>query len=407
MPTKSHFHPSDLRSGGRLVIDAVVGITDLVESMHRTISSVSAPLGKSPSGSTKGITGLVYRTVRGVTRVVGGGIELALTPLTKLLDARESTPARDNIVAALNGVLGDYLVASNNPLAIAMQWRSDGNTFAIKKSAVARAYPNASGKLLVLVHGLCMNDGQWLRETVNGFHDHGAVLARELGYTPVYLRYNSGQHISVNGRELAVALESLLDAWPVPVGELTILAHSMGGLLARSAHHYAVTAQLRWPVLLRSLVFLGTPHHGAPLERGGHWIDILLGISPYSAPFARLGKIRSAGITDLRFGDLRDEDWQNRGTGKRRAAAAHALPLPEKTRCFAIAATTGKRKGDMNDRLLGDGLVLIASALGHHVNPALDLAIPATQQWVGVEMNHMDLLASVEVYGQIRKWLMR
>ena len=123
--------------------------------------------------------------------------------------------------------------------------------------------------------------------------------------------------------------------------------------------------------------------------------------------FARLGKIRSAGITDLRFGDLRDEDWQIRGTGKRRAAAARALPLPEKTRCYAIAATTGKRKGDMNDRLLGDGLVPIASALGHHANPALDLAIPATHQWVGVEMNHMDLLASVEVYGQIRKWLMR
>lgn len=407
MPTKSHFHPSDLRSGGRLVIDAVVGITDLVESMHRTISSVSAPLGKSPSGSTQGITGLVYRTVRGVTRAVGGGIDLALVPLTRLLDARESTPARDNIVAALNGVLGDYLVASNNPLAIAMQWRSDGTTLAVEKSALACAYPNASGKILVLVHGLCMSDGQWLRETGNRPHDHGAALARELGYTPIYLRYNSGQHISVNGREFAAALESLLDAWPVPVEELTILAHSMGGLLARSAHHYAETAQLRWPKKLRSLVFLGTPHHGAPLERGGHWVDILLGISPYSAPFSRLAKIRSAGITDLRFGDLRDEDWQIRGTGKRRNAAARALPLPEKTSCYAIAATTGKRKGALNDRLLGDGLVPIASALGQHVNPALNLAIPASQQWVGTEMNHMDLLASGEVYGQIGKWLKR
>ena len=405
MPRKSHFHSSDLRAGSRLVIDAVIGITDLVESMHRTVAGVTAPLGKSPSGSTKGITGMVYRTVRGVTRMVGGGIDLALAPLAGLLDVSDSTPARDNIVAALNGVLGDYLVASHNPLAIAMQWRSPGNALVVEKSALARAYPNASGKILVMVHGLCMSDGQWLRETAMGPHDHGAALARDLGCTTVYLRYNSGQHVSVNGRSFADALESLLDAWPVAVEELTILAHSMGGLVARSAHHYATIAGLRWPEKLRTVVFLGTPHHGAPLERGGHWIDILLGASPYSAPFARLGKIRSAGITDLRYGALRDDDWQHREQGKRVTSAKRALPLPEKVRCFAIAATTGKRQGDLSDRMLGDGLVPLASALGQHTDRALDLGFPAARQWVGVEMNHMDLLSSPEVYKQIRKWL--
>jgi pimeloyl-ACP methyl ester carboxylesterase len=338
---------------------------------------------------------------------------MAITPLVALLEKRESSSARDAVVAALNGVLGDYLADTGNPLAVSMQWCSQGRPLAAEKSAIATAFPQATGKVLVLVHGLCMSDRQWLRHTENHTenqggnrgNDHGAALARDLGCTPVYLRYNSGLHISANGRELTALLESLMAAWPVPVEDLVIVTHSMGGLVARSACYYGSNAGHRWPEQLRSLIFLGTPHHGAPLERGGHWVDTILGISPYTAPFTRLGKIRSAGITDLRFGDLRDEDWQGHEPHKRSKAARHALPLPATTRCFAVAATTGKSKGDLNDRLLGDGLVPVSSALGRHANPALDLAIPATRQWVGYEMNHMDLLSSVEVYRRIRQWL--
>ena len=401
MTAKTHLHPSDLRGASRLATDAVIAVTDLVETMHHNIGSVSKPLGTPAAGSTRGMTGLVYRTVRGVTRLVGSSIDIALAPLTTLLENRESSSNRDAVVAALNGVLGDYLASTNNPLAVTMQWRSPAGPLAAEKAALAAALPNASGKVLVLVHGLCMSDQQWLREG----HDHGAALARDLGYTPVYLRYNSGLHISANGREFAAMLESLLASWPVPVEELAILAHSMGGLLARSAHHYGKTAGHRWPEQLRSLLFLGTPHHGAPLERGGHWLDIILGVSPYTAPFVRLGKIRSAGITDLRFGDLRDEDWQGHEQHKRAKAAKHALPLPPATRCYAVAATTGKRPGDLYDRVLGDGLVPLSSALGQHPDPALELAIPAARRWVGYGMNHMDLLSSTDVYARIRQWL--
>ena len=409
MPTKErrHVHPSDLRGASRLAVDAVVAITDLVEALHHNIASVSPPLGR-PVGKpvrTRGITGLAYRTVRGVTRLVGGGINIALAPLIVLLGERDSSSTHDAVVAALNGVLGDYLASTNNPLAVSMQWRSQGIPLAAEKAALATAFPKASGKVLVLVHGLCMSDQQWLRQVENGDHDHGMALARDLGYTPIYLRYNSGLHISANGRVFAAMLESLLASWPVPVEELVILTHSMGGLVARSAHHYGKIAGHKWPAHLNSLIFLGTPHHGAPLERGGHWVDTILGVSPYTAPFARLGKIRSAGITDLRFGDLRDEDWQGHEQHKRTKAEKHALPLPTETRSFAIAATTGKRKGDLNDRLLGDGLVPLASALGQHANPALDLAIPAERQWVGYEMNHMDLLSEIDVYARIKQWL--
>ena len=406
MPPKAQLHPSDFRGAGRLVIDAVIGLTDLVESMHHNIGSAAKPLGKQADGSTGGITGLTYRTVRGVTRLVGGGIDIALAPLVALLGERASSAGRDAVVAALNGVLGDLLADTNNPLAASMQWRSRGRSLEAEKTAPAAAAfakPKASGKVLVLVHGLCMSDQQWLRQG----HDHGAALARDLGYTPVYLRYNSGLHISTNGREFSAMLESLVAAWPVPVEELVILTHSMGGLVTRSAHHYGTNAGHRWPEQLRALVFLGTPHHGAPLERGGHWVDTILGVSPYSAPFARLGKIRSAGITDLRYGAMRDEDWQGHETQKRTRSAKHALPLPATTKCYAIAATTGKRRGDLNDRILGDGLVPLSSALGQHANPALHLAIPAARRWVGYEMNHMELLSSADVYTRIRHWLAR
>src|SRR4030095_10668393 len=139
-----------------------------------------------------------------------------------------------------------------------------------------------------------------------------SVLARELGFTPLYLHYNSGRHISTNGREFADLMEALVGQWPVPVEELVIMGHSMGGLVTRSACYYSALAGHDWLRRLRKLVFLGTPHHGAPLERGGNWIEILLGVSPSNAPFARLEKIRSAGITDLRYGNLLDEDWEGR-----------------------------------------------------------------------------------------------
>ena len=157
---------------------------------------------------------------------------------------------------------------------------------------------------------------------------------------------------------------------------------------------------------LDKLVFLGTPHHGAPLERGGNWVDILLGVSAYSAPLARIGKIRSAGITDLRFGNLVDEDWNRRDRFARSGDRRVAVPLPEGVACFAIAATTGKTAGDLSGRLLGDGIVPLASALGRHANPRLALRFDESRQWVAYGTNHLDLLSRTEVYAQIKRWLM-
>jgi hypothetical protein len=303
-------------------------------------------------------------SILAVTGLVGGGIDAILAPLLTTLKHPASTVERDAVLAALNGAMGDYLAATNSPLAIPMRLR--------------RKRRPATGKLVLLVHDLCLNHRQWTRKG----HNHGTALARTLGYTAVHLNYNSGLRISTNGRTFADLIETLLDEWPVPLQEFAIVAHGLGGLVARSAYHYGTAALHRWPRRLGSLVFLGTPHYGAPLDRVGNWVDAALRLSPYTSPLAHLGSVRSAAVTDLHYGNLLDEVWEGRD----------AVPLPANVRCYAIAAAE-------------DGIVPVNSALGRHEDAARSLAFPNTHQWIGHNMNHWALLNRPTVYRQIARWL--
>jgi pimeloyl-ACP methyl ester carboxylesterase len=282
-----------------------------------------------------------------------------------------------------------------------MRFRRDGAPLKLDKGSIAKAFPDATANLAVLAHGLCVSDLQWTRAN----HDHGAALARDLGYRPVYLSYNSGLHISTNGRGFAAALEALVAAWPVEIEDFVVIGHSMGGLVARSACPYGEQARHGWRGKLKTLVFLGTPHHGAPLERIGNWVDVIVGKAPYVAALGRLGKIRSAGVTDLRYGNLMDEDWRGRDRFARGPDPRRPVPLPKGVACYAIAATTAKEAGGLKDLLISDGLVPVATALGHHKDAAKALKFPAARQWVASETGHMDLLSRRDVYERIAGWL--
>ncbi len=391
---------ADLRGASRLAVDAVAGITDLVEDMHRNIAGLSPPVGRAPSGGAGGISGLVYRSVRGVARAVGLGLDVALGQLAPLIGKSRSWPRREAVLAALNGVLGDYLAATNNPLAISMQLRRGGTALELNRAALTQAIPQATTRILLMVHGLCMNDLQWKRDG----HDHGAALAAEFGYTTLYLHYNSGLHISANGRAFAALMQALHDAWPVPIESISIVGHSMGGLVARSACHYAKQARAGWLRKLQALVFLGTPHHGAPLERAGNRVHLLAGISPYTAPFTRLAKLRSAGVKDLRHGTLLDSNWQALEE-HHSPDARQPVPLPARVRCYAIAATKRAKAGLEPTRLPGDGLVPVRSALGRHDNPALTLRIAASRTTICYGLTHFNLLSSSAVHATLRNWL--
>ena len=387
-------HGDDLRGANRLVIEATKGVMGLVEAMHSRIASGPGVLGRPLESPARLITGLVYGSIRGVTGLVGTGIDAALEQLAPVLGESVPGPERAAILAALNGVLGDYLSESGNPLAIEMRLCSGGHALELNETALRAAFPGAGGKLLLLVHGSSMNDQQWTRQG----HDHGASLARDLGYTPIYLRYNSGLHISTNGTAFAALLEQLAREWPVPIEEIVLLGHSMGGLVARSACHAGETNA--WRLKLRALVCIGSPHHGAPLERGGSWLDLLLGISSYSAPFKQLGRIRSAGVTDLRFGNVLDAHWDGRDRFAHEVDPRTTLTLPERVRCYAIAATKSLEEGD---KLRGDGMVPVDSALGRHEKPELTLRFD--EAWIAYGTGHLELLSRPEVYETIRAWL--
>jgi pimeloyl-ACP methyl ester carboxylesterase len=400
MPDKKNTS-SYLQGVSQLLADATLGITDLVEAMHRRV--VHPPfLPSTPiQHLITGIAGITYQNIRWGTQLIGGGLDHVLGILAPVLGETKPTDEKEALGSALNGVVGDYLEEKENPLRIPMQFRHLGKAIPLDRKSIAETYPAINGKILLMVHGLCMNDIQWIRKG----HEHGAELAQALGKTPIYLHYNSGLHISSNGKRLHELLDELVRHWPVPVEELCILAHSMGGLVVRSALHYGHQQQKPWTAHLRKIVFLGTPHHGAPLERIGNYVDKVLEAIPYAKPFARLGKVRSAGITDLRYGNLLDEDWQGNDRFTLSGDNRQAIPLPKQVACYSIAASLGKATEPVSSRIIGDGLVEVKSALGQHENPDKNLDFKDSHTWVAYENSHFDLLDNPQVYAKIKAWL--
>ena len=409
MKRLKHLRLSDIQGVAQLATLATVGVARIAEGVHRSVWDTLGIPGGKVSGRTRGITGLVYESVHKITRLVGKGVDTSLVALQPFIpDTLPATPAREALLAALNGVMGDRLVANGNPLATPMTLRYRGEALSWQASPLS--IPEAKSKVLVLIHGLCMSDLQQhaqsrSRRDGEKKADHGESVASALGYTPVYARYNSGLHVSLNGRELAAQLEQLVTHWPTPIEDLVVVAHSMGGLLIRSAFYYAKQDALCWPAHLSNIVFLGTPHHGAPLERIGSWVDVILASTPYTAPFTRLGRLRSAGITDLRYGHVLDEDWDGYDRFHRRPDNRRVVPLPEGVACHTVAATTAAQRGALTDRLIGDGLVPINSALARHDDERRNLAFADASQWIACGMKHMELLSSPAVTRQIVRWL--
>ena len=399
-----HVRPSDLRGAVQLLTQATLGISRMAEGVHQAVWRTLGAPGGAQAGTTRGITGLVYRSINGVTQGVGSGLDLALSRLLPLITATETappdSPQRDATLAALNGVLGDHLAASQNPLATPMTLRCQGQTLDWQHPPQRNA---VTGKVLLLIHGLCMFERQW-QDTRTG-HDHGTALAAALGYTPVYVHYNSGLHTSQNAQDLSAQLEALFTHWPAPLEDITVLAHSMGGLVARGAVHLARQANQQWPSVLKNLVFLGTPHHGAPLERAGNWVDVVLASTPYTAPFAKLGHLRSAGITDLRYGHVQTADWQGHNRFHRQPDTRQPLPLPEGVACYAVAGTLAHKRSAVADRLVGDGLVPLHSALGQHDEPRRTLVFAKDAQHIAYRTSHLQLLSSPAVTQQLLHWL--
>mgnify|MGYP005842136891 CR=1 FL=1 len=392
-----HLHPSDLQGLARLGVGGVRGVTDLVEHMHYAIQRIPGMAADAIPPRTSGITGLVYRSVHGVTGLVGGALEIALGTAAVRLGQAASTPERDRLLAVLNGVLGDHLEATGNPLAIDMRLRYQGHDLSPDLDLSAQL-PDPDRRLVIFVHGLCLDDRCWQpRAEDQPSGETTRVCLPEVmvrrGRTVLHLRYNTGRPIHANGREFARLLQRVTDNWPGRLDRIAIVGHSMGALVARSAAHAALHAGHGWPRLLHDLVFLAAPHLGSPLERAGHGVDRMLGISRYSAPFARIGRMRSAGITDLRYGRVLADE------------VSGPARLPGQTRCFAVAATLDDDPSSFRSRRFGDGLVPVPSALGRHPDPARCLPVEATRRHVASGTGHLEIMHDPEVARRIIRWL--
>jgi len=368
---------SDLRGAARLACDATIGVTSVVERVHGNVLGLPPVLSKDQHRPGAGPARLVYSAIRGTTRLVRGTVDLGLAPWSSHDPETENAPARDALVAALNGACGDYLERSGNPLATTMRLRT-------RLHEATDTSHNHGPRLLVLAHGLCMNDRQWTRKG----HDHGTALQKSLGLTPLYLRYNSGLSVQDNGYRLSELLEREVVSATEPVESVDLLGYSLGGLLVRSAYAAAVEQEHSWPSLLRKIVFLGTPHDGAPLERGGNVLDKILLRSPYLAPFSIPGKARSLGI-------------QNLGHG----VSAASAPLPGNVACFAVAGALADDPSRPGAAWIGDGLVPVASALGHGRAGNPGLGIPQYRQWIAPGLGHLDLLSDAAVFKKLEYWL--
>jgi pimeloyl-ACP methyl ester carboxylesterase len=314
--------------------------------------------------------------------------------------ALSTTPRGSALIAAVTGLRGDALEAEASPLSQPMAVRVDGEPVALDPDSLHEAFPDAGPRLVVFVHGLMTTEFSW---ALFGPETYGERLARDLGCTPVYVRYNTGRHISENGRSLSELMQELVAAWPVEAKQIALVGHSMGGLVARSACCHAAEEGADWGGLVTHSVSLGTPHMGAPLEQAVHVLSAGLARLPETRPFANFLRRRSGGIRDLRQGSLVDEDWRDSDPDALRGAACAEIPLLEgATHCFVSAAITRSERHPLG-RLLGDTLVLVPSASGR----SRTRRIPFEDEY-GMHLGaatHFTLLNHPAVYERLRDWL--
>ncbi len=342
-------------------------VVGTVRDVHRAVAARAFRAtrlvgGRVPESLHDAVVTSVYGAVSGALRIGSGSV--------RALSARgvgapvESTRLGRGVVAAVNGLIGDELRMLDDPQAIVMAVRRDGEDVPVTGWQVAEAFRGASSHLVVLLHGLCEDDESWSM----GERTRGTTYARritdETDGTPVTIRYNTGLHVSENGKHLDALLTQLVEVWPTSVSRITLVGHSMGGLVVRAATNHAMAGRSTWHHLVRDVVCLGTPHAGANLEKVAHLGSSVLRFLPESRPFSTLLDARSAGIVDLRHGYISADEWDGqdltRAWGLDRIAAA---PLPHAEYHF-VAATLGASQRHPLSAVLGDLLVHFSSATG-------------------------------------------
>ncbi|MGO1756304.1 MAG: lipase family alpha/beta hydrolase [Psychrobacter sp.] len=394
-------HLTDFFEGlAQLATMGVVEVTDIVEAIHREV--ILRPLGRFNENQLnnwqRSITGRLYGTIRQVMITVGDSLGSVLRVYKKIVNRKTVQPLPDSLkklVNVLNGVMGDHLVNNQNALAIPMVlYDKEGNA---QRSGL-------SGRVVILCHGLCMSHLSWQSKKGNDLSE--AISISQPDTTVLMLDYNTGRRISRNGRQLSKFLQGLVDDNP-NISQIDLVGHSMGGLVARSALFYGEQDHFEWVKRVGNLITLGSPHHGAVLERIGNYVQEIIAKLPFAGSLAKLGEMRSAGIIDLRHGSILDADWK---TLDQRSVLPqdfrHPTKLPSGIKTYFVASALVETHFDSKmTNMLGDGLVSVASALGEDdVEHAL--FVPEGHKAMFYSVSHMNLIHSRRVREQVVEWLL-
>ncbi len=402
---------ADIEAMGEVAGQALAAGGRLVRDMHEGIAS--RPFGAVGAAAAParalhdGISQAVYEGVGGGLRVAGRlGARVAATYADTDDTPLASRPIASLALGALNGLYGNHLVERGNELALGMEIRRRGAEVPAGNAELANAFADATPRVVVFVHGLCETEAAWRLApgTAAPTGTYGDRLREELGFTPVYVRYNTGLHVSVNGRGLARLLDHLVAGWPVTVDELVVVGHSMGGLVARSACHYGEEDGMRWTEVVRHIFCLGTPHLGADLEKGANALARALGRLPETRALGAVLNARSAGIKDLRYGSCVDEDWSGCDPDEFLEDRCQEVPLLAGANYYFIGATLNP--GPLGT-VLGDVLVRMPSASGRGSGKGRRIPFEVDNGHELTGLNHFRLLNHPAVYAQLRAWITR
>lgn len=267
---------------------------------------------------------------------------------------------------------------------------------------------SGSGKICILAHGSCGSEMGWtfFDEASGEKTDYGSLLERDFGFAPLYLRYNSGLHISTNGKRLSALLEKLIASSPTKIREVVLVGHSMGGLLFRSACHYGQKENRKWIRLVSKVFYLGSPHLGTHWEKLGKLTTTVLNTipTPVTRLISTLGELRSAGVKDLRHGYVTDEDWRRKNANDLFYRHRNRTPLLETAGHYLICGTLSKVPGSKIGSLLGDGLVPTASGTGQGYFPSSAIPFRKEHCRILLGISHYRLQKSLRVYEQMKQW---
>jgi pimeloyl-ACP methyl ester carboxylesterase len=394
----------ELSALGELAGDAAGGLASTVQQMHSGIAGrvwrAVGPAATPVRLVHDQITSRGYSAARQLTRgLVRGGVQALGVTQTREARSIERTVGGRAVIGALNGMWGDTLARRQNRLALRMTLRAGGRDVPPTAAGLRDAYPQATTRLAVFIHGLCETDDAWMLGGTRHV-PYGYRLHAELGYTPLYIRYNTGLHISENGHELARLLREITDAWPTEVHEVALIGHSMGGLVGRSACHYSDGCE--WCPKVRHVFTLGAPHLGAPLEQATHAANHVLGRLPETrALLAKPLNLRSVGIKDLRYGYLTDECWLDQDCDAFLRNTSHEVPFLGTAHHYFVSATVSRDPDAMAGRIIGDLLVLRPSAWAQQRGQRLRFPIEHYSHVGGA--NHFELLNHPAIYDQIRR----